>query len=330
MRFRTRIGATAAATLLMVFGIGGQAQAQAAQPGDSSTPTTPTTVVTVVVEAPTPSEVVRVTSESATETALQPPPPPDVTLTEQGSGVVGSPSCAADSLSVFVEVPPQSVDYKLTTIAHPASDPIAAPIPAGRYSLTQGSFDDVHPDQYDQPNEAWYAVFHAADGTVIGTTSLTPDLLSTDVTQAWAGETLQLAGNATSVVYHHAPGGEGPDSVYPNCLKLTPIVSPKEPEPKQPDPQKPGPGGQEPEQPAPPTPQPPDPVTVQPEPVFAIPVIQVLPDPAVAVAVPAPVAAAAPVPPTTTPEPAPAPAPAIPTITPVVQSDNVVPEVVPP
>jgi hypothetical protein len=72
-------------------------------------------------------------------------------------------------------------------------------------------------------------VFSGPSG-VVGITSTTPDLATEDVSKTWVGEILVLTGPATSVVYQHAPGGEGPDSVYPGLLRLTPI-RPKDPDP---------------------------------------------------------------------------------------------------
>jgi hypothetical protein len=320
MKLKTRIGATAAATALVVFGFGGQAHAQIVDPAS------PTTTATVDAATPQVEDPVVL----ATEAASSAPP----ALTEQGPPPA-APVCTPESGSLSVEVPPQSVDYKLTTIVHPTSDSIAVSIPAGRYTSVVGSFDDVHPYQDDQPNESWFAVFYGADGAMVATTTPTPDLLSTDVSQVWAGGPIVFTSDATSVVYTHAPGGIGPDSIYPNCLKLTPLVDPKQPEPKQPEPKQPnpndpGPGGNDPEQP--PEQPKPEPERALPDPSFVIPVIQVLPDPVVlttppstVVGPPAPVAAAAP----PTPEAAAVPAPSAPEITPTILGVDVVPDTVP-
>lgn len=139
-------------------------------------------------------------------------------------------------------VPAKTVDQKLTTISRPQSDPIAVSIPAGSYTVVQGSFDDAHPTQEEQPNERWYAVFYGTGGAIVGTTATTPDLPLADRTMEWTGGTLVLTGNAVSVVYFHAPGGEGPDSIYPNLLLLTPGGSyPPKPAPEQPKPDNPKP-----------------------------------------------------------------------------------------
>jgi hypothetical protein len=123
---------------------------------------------------------------------------------------------------IVVALPPQTLSEKLTTISHPSSTPISVSVPAGPYSVVQGSKDDAHPLQEDQPNERWFAVFYAADRSVVGTTATTEDLPPSSVTAEWVSGTIVLTGNATSVVYRHAPGGDGPDSIYPNLLQLTP------------------------------------------------------------------------------------------------------------
>jgi hypothetical protein len=139
------------------------------------------------------------------------------------------PTPVGSGAAISVPVPSQSLENKLTTLSHPVSDPIVVSIPAGNYTIEQGSTDDAHPFQEDQFIERWYAVFSGPSG-VVGTTSTTPDLATADVSKTWAGEVLVLSGPATSVVYKHAPGGEGPDSVYPSLLRLTPI-KPKDPDP---------------------------------------------------------------------------------------------------
>ncbi len=136
---------------------------------------------------------------------------------------VGLMGPASADGSISVGVPVQTVDNKLTADSHPASAPVAVLIPAGQYSVIQGSRDDAHPNQADQPNERWYAVFYDADGAPVGTTGITPDLALADISREWDGAPLSLTADATTVVYFHAPG-EGPDSIYPNLLKLTPIV----------------------------------------------------------------------------------------------------------
>jgi hypothetical protein len=131
-------------------------------------------------------------------------------------------STTAQASPLSIPVPPKTLNYKLTTVSHPKSDPIVVSIPAGTYDVTQGSFDDAHPNQVEQLNERWYAVFYDAAGAPVSTTSTTPDLLLADVSKTWTSDPIVLTGNATSVVYFHAPGGEGPDSVYPNLLTLSP------------------------------------------------------------------------------------------------------------
>jgi LPXTG-motif cell wall-anchored protein len=131
---------------------------------------------------------------------------------------------AAQASTLTVPVPPKNVNHKLTTVAHPKSNAISVSIPAGAYDVTQGSFDDAHPNQEEQLNERWYAVFYSDAGDPVATTATTPDLLLADVNKSWSTSTIVLTANAVSVVYFHAPGGEGPDSIYPDLLTLAPVV----------------------------------------------------------------------------------------------------------
>jgi hypothetical protein len=141
---------------------------------------------------------------------------------------IAAPAFAADSISVAV--PAKTLANKLTADTNVSSDPIAVSVSAGQYSVVMGSLDDVHPNQVEQPNERWYAVFYGADGAVVGTTSTTPDLALADISREWDAAPLSLTANATSVVYFHAPG-TGTDSVYANVLRLTPfVVGPTVPE----------------------------------------------------------------------------------------------------
>jgi hypothetical protein len=139
----------------------------------------------------------------------------------------GCPTNVAPGAPISVPVPAQMVDNKLTTVSHPVSDPVSVSIPAGSYSVEQGSLDDAHPFQEDQLAERWYAVFTGPSG-VVGTTSTTPDLATADTSKVWASDNLDLTAPATSVTYHHAPGGDGPDSIYPNLLRLT-LIKPVDP-----------------------------------------------------------------------------------------------------
>jgi hypothetical protein len=162
---------------------------------------------------------------------------------------VSNPSygCGGGGSSIDVPVPTQSVANKLTTVSHPASAPVPVSIPAGSYDVVQGSLDDAHPTQGEQFNERWYAVFYGSGGAVVGTTATTPDLALADITNQWPAGVVVLTANATSVVYFHAPGGEGPDSIYPNLLRLTPSgtyppapkPNPDTPKPKAPKPETP-------------------------------------------------------------------------------------------
>jgi hypothetical protein len=122
---------------------------------------------------------------------------------------------------IVVPVPPQTLAEKLTTVSHPASAPISIALPAGVYAVTQGSFDDAHPQQEDQVNESWFAEFYDAAGVSVGVTATSPDLDRTKTTDAWSTGSIVLRANVASVVFRHSPGGEGPDSVYPNVLELT-------------------------------------------------------------------------------------------------------------
>jgi hypothetical protein len=115
---------------------------------------------------------------------------------------IAAPAFAADSISVAV--PAKTLANKLTADTNVSSDPIAVSVSAGQYSVVMGSLDDVHPNQVEQPNERWYAVFYGADGAVVGTTSTTPDLALADISREWDAAPLSLTANATSVVYFHA------------------------------------------------------------------------------------------------------------------------------
>jgi hypothetical protein len=144
------------------------------------------------------------------------------------SAIVAQGPTSGDGV-MAVAVPAQILDNKLTTISHPTSDPIPVSIPPGNYAIEQGSYDDAHPLQEDQPMERWFAVFSGPSG-VVGTTSTTPDLATADTRKSWAGDSLVLTAAATSVTYYHPVGGDGPDSVYPDLLRLTPI-KPTDPDP---------------------------------------------------------------------------------------------------
>jgi hypothetical protein len=141
---------------------------------------------------------------------------------------IAAPAFAADSISVGV--PAKTLANKLTADTNVSSAPIPVSLNAGQYTVVMGSLDDAHPNQVDQPNERWYAVFYGANGAIVGTTSTTPDLALADISREWDAAPLSLTANATSVVYFHAPG-TGTDSVYPNVLRLTPfVVGPTVPE----------------------------------------------------------------------------------------------------
>jgi hypothetical protein len=142
------------------------------------------------------------------------PPARSITVDNCENGSTGDP--------IVVPLPAQTLGEKLTTLSHPASLPVAVSVPAGVYSVAQGSFDDAHPLQEDQPNERWFAEFYDVNGTSIGTTATTPDLGLANAAERWSNGSVVLLANATSVVFRHAPGGDGPDSVYPNLLELTP------------------------------------------------------------------------------------------------------------
>ncbi len=181
--------------------------------------------------------------------------------------------------SISVPVPTQTLGNKLTTVSRPSSAPIPASVAAGSYTVVQGSRDDAHPLQEDQTNERWFAVFYDGAGNVVGTTATTPDLPRADVTGEWSGGTITLTANATSVVYFHAPGGEGPDSVYPNLLRLTPTGNyPPTPKPEDPKPEDPKPDAPKPDAPKPDAPKPdaPKPV-VESEAVAVAPIVAVAP-----------------------------------------------------
>ncbi len=158
---------------------------------------------------------------------------------------------------ISVAVPPQTLDEKLTVVSHPASGLIATSVPAGNYNVVQGSRDDAHPQIPDQLNERWYAVFYNAGGGAVGTTAATGDLPNNLITGSWSGTTVLLTGNAASVRYFHAGGSEGPDSIYPDQLMLTPTGQyppvPCDPKPEDPKPQDPKP---QPPKPQPETPKP--------------------------------------------------------------------------
>jgi hypothetical protein len=129
-------------------------------------------------------------------------------------------STATTLAGLNIAVPAQNLNTKLTTISNPASKPISINIKAGTYNVTQGSIDTSHPTQEDQPNERWYAVFYAADNTVVGTTPTTPDLATNTTTQQWNTGKITLTANATTIIYYHAPGTQGTNSIHPNLLNL--------------------------------------------------------------------------------------------------------------
>ena len=232
----------------------------------------------------------------------------------------GCPTDGGGGGSISVPVPIQTLGNKLTTVSRPSSAPIPLSVPAGSYTVVQGSRDDAHPLQEDQTNERWYAVFYDGAGNVVETTATTPDLPRADVTGEWSGGTITLTANATSVVYFHAPGGEGPDSVYPNLLRLTPTGNyPPTPKPENPKPEGPKPEGPKPDTPTPDTPTPdvPKPDTPKPVPesqaVAVAPIVAVAPanagapSPVVSAPASSPAASAAAAPavtaaPTTTPQ----------------------------
>jgi hypothetical protein len=127
--------------------------------------------------------------------------------------------------AISVPVPqdaPGQFDQKLTSVSHPSSGFFSVNVPAGPYTVVQGSIDPSHPNQEDQPNERWYAVFYAANGSAVGTTAITPDLALADVSKTWPATAIVLTGNAKSVKYFHAGGSPGPDSIYPSLLQLSP------------------------------------------------------------------------------------------------------------
>jgi hypothetical protein len=195
-------------------------------------------------------------------------------------GLIG-PASAQSTISV--DTPAKILANKLTADSNKSSKPVSVSVPAGMYSLIQGSLDDAHPNQAEQPNERWYAVFYGADGAIVGTTSTTPDLALADISREWDGEPITLSADATTVVYFHSPG-PGSDSIYPNVLKLTRIVvSPTVPTTTTPE-----------------TTLPPTTTTVAPTPTTApapqliVPIVAVLPDvttTTTAPAAPAPAAA---------------------------------------
>jgi hypothetical protein len=101
--------------------------------------------------------------------------------------------------------------------------PLEVSIPAGRYTADLGSYDEFHPTEASQPSERWYAVFSGPTG-VVGKSAITDDLPDDRIEITTKSE-LELTGDATSVIYYHSPGGFGEDSLFANCIGLTPIVT---------------------------------------------------------------------------------------------------------
>jgi hypothetical protein len=140
------------------------------------------------------------------------------------------------SAAVMVATPAQALGNNCTgtTILGPTRErfvyptksstgPIEVKIPAGRYSAVLGSYDEFHPSEASQPSERWYAVFSGPAG-VVGTSGITDDLPDDRIEITTKSE-LELRGNATSVIYYHSPGGFGEDSLFANCIGLSPVVT---------------------------------------------------------------------------------------------------------
>ena len=106
---------------------------------------------------------------------------------------------------------------------HSAELALSAPLAAGTYIVSAGSSDKSHPTATNQPNEIWTAVFWSEDNVKVGQTEATPDLASSDTSQAWSLANLVLTGTATRVEYFHAapPSTTEIDSVTVACLNLT-------------------------------------------------------------------------------------------------------------
>ncbi len=117
----------------------------------------------------------------------------------------------------------------------PSTPKVAVSIASGTYLVTAGSEDDTHAsgpsfEPEDEQNERWYAVFFAADGTtVVGTTSLTPDLAWNSLSATFVLADLVLTGPAAFVQYFHPTGGATRGSVAVSCLGLSPAGYPPKP-----------------------------------------------------------------------------------------------------
>ena len=106
---------------------------------------------------------------------------------------------------------------------HSAELALLAPLVAGTYIVSAGSSDVSHPTATNQPNEIWTAVFWSAANVTVGQTEATPDLASSDTSQAWSLGNLVLTDTATRVEYFHAapPSTTEIDSIKVDCLNLT-------------------------------------------------------------------------------------------------------------
>ena len=103
---------------------------------------------------------------------------------------------------------------------------LAAPLPAGEYSLTMVSFDDHDAklvDQSDQINEQWYLQLLDAQGNAVFQSEVSPDLPGD---QNWLtfNSSASVTGEAVTMRVAHAAIGDNVNSVVAVCAGFEPIA----------------------------------------------------------------------------------------------------------
>jgi hypothetical protein len=101
--------------------------------------------------------------------------------------------------------------------------PLAVVLSAGRYAVSAGS--DAALGASADPNQRWYAVFLAADGTEVGRTAVVADLETGTTAHVEKLDDVVLRDDARSVTYVHQVGASA-GSVVVRCLAFTPMDYP--------------------------------------------------------------------------------------------------------